>query len=113
MPFALCSDVSCFGTHLAHNFLNNRCSVTILYNKEREMNAEFRNWEAKILHNAFLHKLHKVVHNDGLLPTVFLIMHILSICCKLSEPAMHYLLAHHVRSIDLAQRYAVCIRQVE
>ena len=32
----LCSGVSCFGTHLAHNFLNNRCSMTILFNKERE-----------------------------------------------------------------------------
>ena len=29
MRLALCSGVSCFGTHLAHNFLNNRCSVTI------------------------------------------------------------------------------------
>ena len=37
MHFALCSGVSCFGTHLAHNFLNNRCSGTILHNKEREI----------------------------------------------------------------------------
>ena len=33
----LCSGVSCFGTHLAHNFLNNRCSVRILCNKERQI----------------------------------------------------------------------------
>jgi hypothetical protein len=33
----LCSGVSCFGTHRAHNFLNNRCSVPISCNKEREI----------------------------------------------------------------------------
>ena len=27
----------CFSTHLTHNFLNKRCSVTILYNKEGEI----------------------------------------------------------------------------
>ena len=37
MCFALCSGVSFFGTRLVHNFLNNRCSVTILCNKEREI----------------------------------------------------------------------------
>ena len=37
MRFALCSDVSCFCTHLAHHFLNNGCSVTILCNKELEI----------------------------------------------------------------------------
>jgi hypothetical protein len=33
----LCSGVSFFGTHRAHNFLNNRCSVPISCNKEREI----------------------------------------------------------------------------
>jgi hypothetical protein len=33
----LCSGISCFGTHRAHNFLNNRCSVPISCNKEREI----------------------------------------------------------------------------
>jgi hypothetical protein len=80
MRFVLSSGVSCFGTHLAHNFLNNRCSVTISCNKEREMTAEFRNCEATILHNAFPHKLHKVVCNDGWPPTALLIMHTLSTC---------------------------------
>ena len=37
MRFALCSRVSCSGTHLAHNFLNNRYSMTILCRKEREI----------------------------------------------------------------------------
>ena len=37
MRFALCSGVSYFGTHLAHNFLNNRCSMTIVCNKEWEI----------------------------------------------------------------------------
>jgi hypothetical protein len=44
----LCAAVSCFGTHRAHNFLNNRCSVPISCNKEREMTAEFRNREAML-----------------------------------------------------------------
>ena len=35
MFISLYSGVDCFGTHLAHNFLNNRCSVTMLCNKER------------------------------------------------------------------------------
>jgi hypothetical protein len=33
----LCSGVSCSGTHRVHNFLNNRCSVPISCNKEREI----------------------------------------------------------------------------
>jgi hypothetical protein len=33
----LCSDVSCFATHRAHNFLNNKCSVPISCNKEQEI----------------------------------------------------------------------------
>jgi hypothetical protein len=33
----LCSGVSCFGTHRAHNVLNNMCSVPISCNKEREI----------------------------------------------------------------------------
>ena len=37
MHFALCSGFSYFGTHLAHNFLNNRCSMTILCNEERKI----------------------------------------------------------------------------
>ena len=80
MHFALCSGVSCFGTHLSHNFLNNMCSVAILCNKKQEMTAEFHNCEAKILHNAFLNKLHKIVHNDGWRPTMLLIMNILFTC---------------------------------
>ena len=85
----------------------------------REMAPEFRNCEATILHNAFPHKLHKVVRNDGLPPTALLIMHMLSTCCKLSAPVTHHLLDRDVRPIDLAQltmnfdlRYALCIRKV-
>ena len=44
MRFALCSSVSCFGTHLVHYFLNNRCSVTILCNKEREICICCHSW---------------------------------------------------------------------
>jgi hypothetical protein len=44
----LCSGVSCSGTHRAHNFLNNRCSVPISCNKEREMTTEFRKCEAML-----------------------------------------------------------------
>jgi hypothetical protein len=44
----LCSCVSCFGTHRAHNFLNNRCSVPISCNKVREMTSEFRHCEAML-----------------------------------------------------------------
>ena len=50
MRFSLRSGVICFVTYLAYNFLNNRCSVTILCNKEQEM---FYNCETTILHNAF------------------------------------------------------------
>ena len=82
-----------------------------------KMTAEFRNCKAMILHNAFQHKLHKVVHNDGWPPTTLLTMHMLSTCCELSASAMHYLLVHDVRPIDLAQLtinfdrcYALCIQ---
>ena len=37
MRMALCSGVSWSVTHLAHNFLNNSCSVTILCNMEQEI----------------------------------------------------------------------------
>ena len=67
------------------------------------MTPELRNWEATILHNAFPHKLHKAVRNDGWSPTALHIMHILSTCCKLSAPATHHLLANDVRPKDLAQ----------
>jgi hypothetical protein len=33
----LCSGVGCLGTHRAHNFLNNRCSVPSSCKKEREI----------------------------------------------------------------------------
>ena len=119
MHFAMCSGVSCFGTHLEHIFLNNTCSVTILCNKEREMTAEVHNCEATILHNSFPHKLHEVFRNDGWSPTGLLIMHMLSICCKLSAPPMRHLHAHYIRPIDLAQLmlyidwcYAMCIQRL-
>ena len=44
-------------------------TATWLFWAEREMTAEFRNCEATILHNAFPHKLHKVVCNAGWPPT--------------------------------------------
>ena len=34
MRLVLCSGVSCFGTHLTHNFLNNRCSVATFCNSD-------------------------------------------------------------------------------
>ena len=37
LRFALCSGVSCFDTHLAYNFLNNRSSMKILCNKKGEI----------------------------------------------------------------------------
>ena len=80
------------------------------------MTAEVHNCEATILHNSFPHKLHEVFRNDGWSPTGLLIMHMLSICCKLSAPPMRHLHAHYIRPIDLAQlmldmdwRYALCI----
>ena len=42
MRFALCSGVSYFGTYLAHNFLNNRCSMTILCNKQQKICGKLR-----------------------------------------------------------------------
>ena len=44
---ALCSGVRCFVSHLAHNFLNNRWSMTSLCKKEREMSSELRNYETR------------------------------------------------------------------
>ena len=87
-----------------------------LCNKEREM-TEFRNCEATIPHNAFPEKIHKVVRIDEWLPTALLIMHI-STFCKLFAPATRHLLAHDVRTIDLAQLtmnfdqlFALCIQK--
>ena len=57
MRFALCSGASYFGTHLPHNFLNNRCSVTILCYKEREICRKWLlssinvKWRFSILHS--------------------------------------------------------------
>ena len=92
--------------------------MTVLCNMEREITAEFRNCESTVLHNAFPHKLHKVVRIDRWPPTALLIMHILSTCCKLSALATSHLLAHDFRPIDLAQltkyferRYPLCIHR--
>ena len=77
----------------------------------QEMTAE--------LHNLFLHNFQKVVRNDGWTLTAFLIMHMLSTCCKLSPPVMNQLLAHAARPVDLAQltmnfdqRYALCVHKL-
>ena len=85
----------------------------------REMTAEFRNSEAMILHNAFPHKLHKIARNDGQPPIALLIMHMLSVCCKLSAQATRHLLVHDVRTMDLVQltmnfdrRFDLCIQEL-
>ena len=81
------------------------------------MTAELRNCEATIFHNAFPHKLYKVVHKYRWPPTA-LIMQMLSAYCKLSATVMHSLLAHDITQIDLArltmnfdQCYALCIQK--
>ena len=76
MHFALCSGISCFGTYLVHNFLNNRCSVTILCKKMQEICGKWLliSITVKLMHsctsscevNAFLHKF---IHNGGWPPT--------------------------------------------
>ena len=70
----------------------------MLWKEERqicgEMTAEFRNYEAMILHNALPHK---IVRNNGCSPAALLIM--LSTYCQLSAPATYHvgLLAHELR----------------
>ena len=52
MRFALYSGISCFDTHLVHNFLNNRCSVTTVQQgagNMLEVTAAFSNCDATIL----------------------------------------------------------------
>ena len=85
----------------------------------QEMTAQFRNCEATILHNAFRHKFHKVVRNDGRPPAALLIMHMLLTCYKLPAPATHHLLPNDVSLIDLTQltmnfdhRYNLCIQKL-
>ena len=63
--FPLCSGVSCLGTHLAHNFMNNTCSGTILCNKEREItddkaDDEFRSVLCSV-HPILYHRPHITV----------------------------------------------------
>ena len=121
--FTLCSGVSCFGTHLAHNFLNNRCSVTILCKKEQKICGKSLLSSLIVKRrfsiSAFPHKLHKLVRKDGRPPTALLIVYMLSTCRKLSAPATDHLLAPDVKPIDLAQltmnfdrRYALCIQKL-
>ena len=75
------------------------------------MAVEFRNCEATILHNAFPH--------NGWPAAELLFTSMLWICFKLSAPATHYLLAHDVRPIDVAQltmsfhrHNALCIQKL-
>ena len=92
--FTLCSGVSCFGTHLAHNFLNNRRSVIVLCMNE---------WEicGKLLLSSAIVKGRVSIKCSRTSSTRY-ILYILSMCCKLSAPAAHHLLAYDVRPIDLA-----------
>ena len=47
----------CWGIHLIHNFLNNSCSVTILYNKEWEI---CRKW---LLSSLFVKQQFSIMHS--------------------------------------------------
>ena len=104
MYFALYSGVSCFSptsTQFSEQVLHDNFVQQVAGNLW-EITAEFRNCEATILYNVFPHK---VICNDVWPPTVLLIMHMLSTCCKLSAPATHHVLAH---AIDLAQLMMLC-----
>ena len=54
MRFALCSGASCFGNHLALNFLNYRYSVTIFCNKKRKICGK---WLLSSLIEGFISKV--------------------------------------------------------
>ena len=114
MRFAYCS-----GAHFSEQQVFRDNFVQQGAGNLREITAEFRNCDATILHNAFPHKLHKVLCNYGWSPTALLTLHLLSTCCKLCAPGRRHLFAHDVRLIDQAHlimyfdlRYALCIQKL-
>ena len=85
----------------------------------REITGEFSNCEASILHKRSRTSSTRssIMMDDQLRSLSCIIM--LSTCCKLPAPATHYIPAHDVRPIDLAQltmnfdhRYALCIQKL-
>ena len=105
LRYVLCSGVSYFGTHLVHNFLNNRCSVTIFCNKEREICGKW------LFSSVILKRRFSITHSCTSYTTSS-VMRVSSYCtphhahfvgCKLSAPDTHHLLAHKARPTGLAQ----------